>query len=177
MPKHFFKKYFPGRDKVLSNQFIQKFKHWLDDPNLWHINRHSVSWGLACGLFMAFMPIPLQMVFASMLAIVFRGNIPIAFAAVWITNPITMPPIFFFAYKLGATILETPVMEFSFEFSLAWLFEELGHKWRPFLLGCLISGSSAAVIGFFASHWFWRYYIIRRMRSKKRLLVSAIKKK
>lgn len=170
MPKQLIKKYFPERDKVLSNQFIRKFRHWFDDPNLWHINRHSVAWGVACGFYMAFMPIPMQMVFAALLAIVFRGNIPIAFASVWITNPITMPAIFFFAYKLGAIILETPISDFAFEFSLAWLFEELGHKWRPFLLGCIINAFAAAALGYFGAQWLWRYYIVRRMQRKKRLL-------
>ena len=168
MPKNIFRKYFPKQETVLSNKYLQKFKHWLDDPNLWHMNRHSVSWGFACGLFMAFIPFPMQMVFASLLAIVFRANIPIAFSLVWITNPITIPPMFYFAYQVGAWLLDTPVSSFEIEFSLRWLFEELGSRWRPFLLGCLVSGFIAAIIGYLSVQLFWRYHIVQKLLKKRR---------
>lgn len=176
MPKNIFRKYFPKPETVLSNKYLHNFRHWLDDPNLWHMNRHSVAWGFAIGLFMAFIPIPLQMVFAVMLAVVFRANIPIAFSLVWITNPITIPPMFYFAYQVGAFILDTPVSNFQIEFSLRWLFEELGARWRPFLLGCFVTGLGAGMLGYISVKVFWRFHILQRLSKKRKQIKDRLNK-
>ena len=54
---------------------------------------------------------------ASVLAIVSRCNLPVAFALVWITNPLTIPPMFYFAYRLGAWLLGMDVEIDSIELS------------------------------------------------------------
>ena len=53
------------------------------------------------GLFIAFMPIPGHMIVAIMAALLLRVNIPVAAMAVWVTNPLTVVPIFYLAYRLG----------------------------------------------------------------------------
>lgn len=80
----------------------------LHDPNLWHLNRHSVARAMAVGLFAAFIPIPLQMLLAAFLAISVRGNMPIAVSLVWLTNPITMPVVFFCTYMTGTWLMNIP---------------------------------------------------------------------
>ena len=82
------------------------------------MNRRSVSVACAIGLFCAFIPIPFQMILAAGLAIIVRCNLPIAVALVWITNPITMPPLFFLAYKMGAFLTDVHLGPFEFELSL-----------------------------------------------------------
>ena len=168
MPKNIFRKYFPTPEVIQKNKYLQNFRHWLDDPNLWHMNRHSVSWGFGIGLFVAFIPVPLQMVLSSLLAIVFRANIPIAFSLVWITNPITIPPLFYFAYQVGAYLLDTPVSNIEIEFSLRWLFEQLGARWRPFILGCFVTGFIAGTAAYFCTQWFWRFHIIQRLSKRRK---------
>lgn len=174
MPKNFFGKYFPKPENIVNNKYLKSFRHWLDDPNLWHMNRHSVSWGFAIGLFVAFIPVPLQMIVASLLAIVFRANIPIASSLIWITNPITIPPLLYFAYQVGAFLLDTPVSNIEVEFSLRWLFEELGTKWRPFLLGCLVTGTVAGILGYLSVQWFWRLHILQRLSKKRREIARRL---
>jgi uncharacterized protein len=49
---------------------------------------------------MMYMPPIGQMFMAAAAAIVLRVNLPISVALVWITNPLTIPPMFYFAYLL-----------------------------------------------------------------------------
>lgn len=62
----------------------------------------------AVGVFTSFLPLPGQMVIAALLALWLRCNLPLSIILVWISNPITMPAIFYSTYKLGAWILGTP---------------------------------------------------------------------
>ncbi|MFW6343056.1 MAG: DUF2062 domain-containing protein, partial [Halothiobacillaceae bacterium] len=80
---------------------MRVFGSRLQDGNLWHLNRRSVSGGVAVGLFSAFVPIPFQMVLAAGLAILLRVNLPLSVVLVWITNPITIVPLLWVANRIG----------------------------------------------------------------------------
>jgi len=116
---------------------------------------------------MAFVPMPFQMIPAAALAIVFRANIIVSVALVWISNPITMPPLFYFCYLLGARILGQQPGRMEFEISFDWLASELMLIWQPFLLGCFIVGSIMALIGYFGMHGVWRLYVVREWAARK----------
>jgi hypothetical protein len=93
-------------------------------------------------------------------------------AMVWITNPITIPPMFYFAYKVGVWILGVPHREFHFELSWTWITDSLGAIWEPFLLGCFFVGSTAGLLGGIAMRTIWRLKVQQswRERKQKRLL-------
>jgi len=160
----------PDHDTVKNHKHLQIFGKLLHSPNLFHLNRRSVSGSFANGLFMAFMPVPFQMVLAAAGAIIFSVNLPLSIALVWITNPLTIPPIFYGAYKVGAWIMGTNAGEFNFELSYDWLMTGLSEIWQPFLLGCLVCGVTAGALGYLSIRLFWRYHIIKewRKRGKKR---------
>ena len=128
----------------------------LQDANLWHLNRRSARGAFAVGLFFAFIPVPFQMVLAAATAIVFRVNLPISVALVWITNPVTMPPIFYCSYLIGTLVLNQPEQHFSFEASWPWFIESLTTIGPAFLVGSLVSASVAAIIGYFGIDIVWR---------------------
>src|SRR5690606_17379498 len=120
-----------------SLRFLGRLLH---DPNLWHLNRHSVARAMGVGLFAAFIPIPMQMLLAASLAIPVRGNLPIAVSLVWLTNPFTMPPVFFCTYMMGAWLLQIPPRTLPDELTFQWITEQLGTMWQPFLLGSVVCG-------------------------------------
>jgi hypothetical protein len=101
VPKKLIKRYLPDHQTLRTHRHLQVFGARLHDPNLWHLNRRSASGAFAVGLFVAFIPLPLQMLLAAALAIVTQVNLPVSVALVWITNPVTMPPIFYFCYRVG----------------------------------------------------------------------------
>lgn len=153
---------------IREHKHLQIFGTLLHDPNLFHLNRRSVSGAFAVGLFMAFVPVPFQMVLAAAAAIPFRVNLPISVGLVWITNPVTMPPMFYFCYRLGARILHTPPNQFQFELSFDWLMTGLASIWEPFLLGCFIAGSISAIAGYVFMRGFWRWHAVREWERRKR---------
>lgn len=62
----------------------------------------AIALGLAIGIFVAFSPtIGFQMIIAAFLASMVRANPAPAIMAVWITNPLTIPPIYAGTYYLG----------------------------------------------------------------------------
>ena len=169
MPRKFFQRFLPKPQTIRDNKTLQIFGDWLHEPNLWHLNRRSVAGAFAVGLFFAWMPVPFQMALAAGGAIVFRTNLPLSVVLVWITNPITIPPMFYFTYIVGTWIVGEPPMDFSFELTIDWLVHELEVIWQPFLVGCFTVASISSLLGYFAIDGFWRYEVNKRRRMKPHL--------
>ena len=77
MPKRLIKKFFPDPETIKEHKHLKVFGSLLYDPNLWHLNRRSFAGALAVGLFVAFIPLPTQMIIAAALAIIFLSLIHI----------------------------------------------------------------------------------------------------
>lgn len=167
MPKHIIKRFMPDHEKIRDHKHLKFLGRLLHDPNILHLNRRSVSGAFAVGLFFAWVPLPIQMILGAIGSIAFRVNLPITVGLVWITNPITMPPMFYFAYKMGVWTLGLPKHEFTFELSWEWLMQELGATWEPFLLGCLICGVVSSVLGYVLMRGFWRFHVARAWEIRK----------
>ncbi len=157
----------PDHRQIQEHRHLRMFGSLLNDPNLWHLNRRSAAGAFAVGLFSAFVPIPLQMVLAAALAILFRVNLPISVALVWITNPLTMAPIFYFAYRMGAYILGQPLQAELAMPSIEQLWSGLNSVWGPLVLGSFILSSVSAICGYLLIRLLWRLYVVRQWRSKR----------
>lgn len=166
MPRKFLKRHLPDHASLRKQWYLRPFKALLHDPALLYPNRRTATRAFAIGLFWAFIPIPLQMVASAMMAIWLRVNLPIAVAAVWMTNPFTMGPIFYLEYRLGAWLLGQPPGDFSFELSFEWLFEGMLEIWQPMLLGALIFSVVSAVLGYAILNWIWMHSALTRYRER-----------
>lgn len=125
MPRRLFKRYMPDPESIRSQKSLRFLGKLTHDPNLWHLNRHSVSRAMAAGLFAAFIPMPMQMLLAAGLAVWIRSNLPISVGLVWLTNPITMPPVFYCTYKLGAWLMQVPPRTLPDHLTWEWISQEL----------------------------------------------------
>lgn len=105
MPRKFFKRYMPSVDKVREVKAFGLFGEALFHPALWHLNRRSAAGGVAVGLFCGLIPGPLQMIGAGIVALFFRVNLPVALLTTLYTNPLTIVPLYFVAYKIGSFVL------------------------------------------------------------------------
>ena len=163
---------------VREHKSLHIFGRLLDDPNLFHLNETSVPRAFGIGLFCAWIPLPLQMLVSVTAAIVLRANVPLAALLVWITNPITIPPMFYFAYVVGTWVTGEPAQLFEFQLSMEWLMLELGEIGVPLLIGSTILGIISGLIGYIGMRFYWNKRLARlmsirvkrHMRYKKRHL-------
>ena len=168
MPKRLLKSFMPNAARIREIKSLQSLGDWIYEPNLWHLNRYSASMAFFVGLFVAFIPIPGQMPVAALVALLVRCNLPLAVGLVWLTNPVTMPPLFYMAYRVGALILDVPAGQMAFELSFDWLGSQLAHIWQPFLLGCLVCGLFFGSLGYFVISLLWRWRVSIQWNARKR---------
>jgi uncharacterized protein len=159
MAKKVIQRFLPDHNKIKENRAVNMFGALLHDANLWHLNRKSARGAFAIGLFNAFIPVPFQMWLSAMGAIIFKVNLPISVALVWVSNPFTMPPMFYGCYLLGEWILGGEQQSFTFELSWDWLMASLSTIGPALITGCLVAGSITAIIGFFGIDYMWKYSV------------------
>lgn len=167
MPKKFIKRWMPDHHTIKNNKHLKIFGDLLHNANLWHLNRKSVAKAFAVGLFFAFIPVPFQMVLAAGMAIIVHANLPLSIALVWITNPLTMPAIFYFCYLVGTWILGVPEQGFSFQASWQWIVDSVSTIGPSFLLGCGVLATIFSIIGYFGIQALWRYSVSREWEKRK----------
>lgn len=161
-------KYLPTRDSIRRQNSLAPVRHLLLDPALWRLHQRSVGGAFFIGLFCAFLPLPVgQMLLAGLLAVVARCNVPIAIGLTWVTNPITLGPIFFFAYKLGAWLLGLDPAGEPFELSWQWLRERFAQAWWPLLFGSLVCAWTTGLTGMVVSRQLWRLHLLRRLMARR----------
>jgi uncharacterized protein (DUF2062 family) len=148
------------KDKKKLEEFLDKYKIPRESVA---INRRSVSKGIAIGLFIAFIPMPFQMVLIVALFPFFRFNIPLAFIMVWLSNPITMPFMYYLEYLTGSMILGSSVT--SVQLSVEWFSENLSEIFLPLYLGAFVYSSISAALSYYIINRLW-IDSVRRERNR-----------
>lgn len=169
MPRRFFRKFALKRDLFHGKWYLAPFDHLLHDHNLWGIRRRTVVPAVAIGLFIGYMPFPGHPLMAALTALALRVNIPIAALTTFVSNPVTMGPMYYLAHRLGRYLLGMEPEPFQFELSFAWVKESLVNNWQPMMLGCFLLGALLALIGYVTLDLFWRASLADYV-SRKRLM-------
>ncbi len=157
----------PSKESLRKVKSLQFLGEMLFQPNLWHFNRYSVSVAAFVGIFCCFLPIPFQMVPCVLLCIWLRCNVPLSVALVWVSNPITMPPMFYFTYRIGSMILGEPEQVENVTISLSGGAQQIHLIWQPLILGSLLTGLILGGLGFIAVRIYWRWKIARYWTGRK----------
>ncbi|TWI66897.1 hypothetical protein LZ24_02854 [Desulfobotulus alkaliphilus] len=86
-----------------------------------------VARGFAIGVFISMTPtIPLNTILAVILGFLLRGSIPAAFIGTLISNPVTIPFLYYAAYWLGVTVTRVQGVSFDEILTLAYHFNGPG---------------------------------------------------
>jgi len=116
VPRAKLRKILPSHEKIKEQKILRIFGELLNKREIWSLSRKKILGGVFIGIFVAFIPMPFQMVLVAFLAILFKVNFPITLPLVWITNPLTMPFIYYAEYEIGNFILNVKdPIKFSFE--------------------------------------------------------------
>ena len=108
----------------------------------------------------------MHFVVATLLAVWLRLNIPVIYATILMINPLTIVPVYYLAYRLGAFLLDLPPTGFAFQMSWDWLQNGLGPMWKPFLVGCLVCGVVGGVLGYMGLELAWRWRVASKYRTR-----------
>jgi uncharacterized protein (DUF2062 family) len=168
MRRRFLRRRLPDIEDLRRKRGMKFLGRLLDDPYLLHLNRRSVAGGVAVGLFVAFIPLPMQMTIAALIAVVLRVNLLLSVVLVWVSNPLTMPALFYFGYLVGTWMIGPPVFHTGFEPTLHWFWTELSAIWKPLFLGCISVGAVLAMAAYGLVNLIWRLTILQALRRRRR---------
>lgn len=98
------------------------------------VNRRMVTRGVSIGLFWAFIPMPMQMLAVMATTPFIRFNVPIAISMVWLSNPFTMPPMYYMEYLTGNFILGREGLD-DIELTMQWFTENFDAILVPLYTG------------------------------------------
>jgi len=163
----------PDRKTLEKHWCLKHFTALVIHRGCWTFNRSSVTRAFALGLFIAFIPptpfFPLHMVVCMTLGILFRLNLPVLFATVFISNPFTWLPQVAGSIWVGAKLTGLDLMPFMHEVTHRTIRADLNRLWEPLFLGALVSGLIAAACGYALAQCLWRVrvaYHLRRRRNR-----------
>jgi uncharacterized protein (DUF2062 family) len=164
------KRHIPSRETVGSYRLLRPFRNHLRRPDLWHFNQRSVPRAVALGLGVGVIIPFMHVVIAVILAIPARANVAVAGAFTLVVNPLTIPPMYYAAYRIGSWELRhdalgpDPVAAQEASSELGRMLFWLHHASGPIALGILTIAITAAATGYVVSALVWRLWADARTR-------------
>jgi uncharacterized protein (DUF2062 family) len=173
--RKYFKDRLPDQDSIRQIRWLKPIHHWLQHPNLWHLNRRSVAGGVALGMLCGLVPGPLQMLSAALLAVWLRVNLPVAIFTTLYTNPFTIVPLYVFAYAIGLRVSGStngpidivstfPEFQWNDWFSQVW--DWIVTLGKPLLIGLPILAVGLALISYIVVRLVWRIAVVLKWRRR-----------
>ncbi len=149
-----------------SHWALKPFGRFFGDPRLWSLQRRTVTPAFGAGLAICFLPLPIHIPLAAITAIFCRIHIPTIVLASLFVNPLTVGPLYYLAYKVGAWATGSPELHMQFELSWDWVQNGLGPMWKPFLVGCGLTGAVFGLTGYALLDLLWRFMVRKRYRER-----------
>ncbi|WP_163559072.1 DUF2062 domain-containing protein [Halomonas sp. NO4] len=168
MPRRLLQRYMPHPETLRRQRSLRLLGGLTADPRLWVLSRRSVANAFSVGLFSAMLPIPFQMALAACGAWLTRCNLPLAVGLVWITNPLTMPLIFYGNYRVGAWVMGTRASEAPARVSTRWIAERMADILPALAVGSVLMACAAALAGNVAIRLAWRWQVSRSWKRRHR---------
>ncbi|MCP4969665.1 MAG: DUF2062 domain-containing protein [Arcobacter sp.] len=165
MPRKKLKKFLPTHDKIKKQKVLRIFGKVIHKREIWSLSRKKVLAGVFIGVFVSCLPMPFQTVLAVFLAIIFNANLPISFSLVFISNPVTMPVIFYFEYVIGNFLLGS---QNAIEFNFNSMYDNFDKIAVSMYLGSIALGIVLAILSVFLLNILWINSVKKSRKNKKK---------
>lgn len=143
----------------------------LDRAGCLHPDRRTLARGVAVGVFVGLSPtVGFQTLLMLIGCIALRANFPIAFLVSWVSNPLTMAPLYLGFNRLGEAVFHGATGEPAMEGATnGWI--EIGYL----LFGSLVIALPLAIVSYLLVLTVWRAAVVRRRRKsfRERLAIRA----
>ncbi|NPA66405.1 MAG: DUF2062 domain-containing protein [Epsilonproteobacteria bacterium] len=127
-------------------------------------NRKMISRGVLIGLFIAFIPMPMQMAAVVAVTPFIKFNVPVAIAMCWLSNPVTMPPMYYMEYLTGSFFLG--IQPEPVELTLEWFKNNLSKIFIPLYVGTAFYSVFGSIAGYFLVNWLWVKSVKKEQKNK-----------
>lgn len=131
------------------------------------VNRKMVSRAILVGMFIAMIPMPMQMLAVILVSPFFRFNVPIGVSLVWITNPFTMPVIYYVEYLTGNFLLGKEGV-YDIELTMKWFSDNIENIFLPLYVGTAFYSVVLSVGGYYLINWLWIASVERAKKKRKK---------
>jgi uncharacterized protein (DUF2062 family) len=176
---HWLKRHIPTRDTIHHHRLLRPFARQLSQPALWRMTHRSVPRAVALGLGVGVI-IPFFHTFiAAMLAIPLRANVAIAAAFTLVINPLTIPAMYYAAYRIGSwelhhdSTLVNPATAARVSGELSRFLFWIHHASGPIALGVLTIATTAALVGYVGASLLWRAWLESKWRARRKAREQA----
>ena len=142
------------KKKRLNGKIDQLIKRYKLPREYLSVNRKSISRGIFIGLFWGFIPMPMQMLAVISVTPFIKFHVPTAISMVWLSNPITMPFMYYMEYKTGNLILGRDGLE-NIELTLAWFSDNWDNILLPLYVGTIPYSVVVSAIVYFIVDRLW----------------------
>jgi len=167
MSRRLLRKFAPNPETLRKQWFFRIFGKHVAEVQLWSTSRRAITRAAGIGVAISFMPLPVHTLLAVVVALIWRLNLPVLIAAIYVNNPLTLLPMFYGAFRVGAALVGQPETQFAFELSWNWLQHGLGPVWKPFLIGCAVCGTVLGYSTYLILEFAWRRNIQRKLRARR----------
>src|SRR5260370_480258 len=145
--QHWLRRITPDRTTLEKLWCLKPFNRLVVDRGCWAFHRLSVTRAFALGLFIAFIPptpLPVHLVTCVTLGMLFRLNLPVLVATVFVSNPFTWLPQVAGSIWVGAKLMGMELMPYLHELHDRHLWTQVCQLSTPLLLRSLLLGPVAA---------------------------------
>jgi uncharacterized protein (DUF2062 family) len=134
----------------------------LERTGCLHVHRRTLARGIAVGVFVGLTPtVGVQTVLMLAGCLLIRGNFPAAFVVSWVSNPITLAPLYFGFNELGEAVFDGIIGP---EITISDRADEAAVGALYLVLGSLLIAGPVAIAAYIAFIWVWRYLMLRKRR-------------